>query len=369
MIQRSEASNDSIAEEKGFPSGAEQPSEASKESVTETVDFDEMFVRQHGGASAHSDDRQGHAGPHVGRLEPYDLPGEDEVKSEPQLLTKEGVKLAVQGPIDLNGRMTISFPNKASYTGRLQDGTAHGEGQFEAADGSVYTGEWANGVAEGNGVLQLPDGTRYEGEFANDVFHGEGKLEDVKGYFFEGAWERGLPNGFGKLVTPKGDKMEGIFVNGELTGQGKYESAESKRYEGEFVEFDFCGHGRCEWPNGMVYVGYFVSNVPEGEGELRLADGATITSKLWRDGVPGKDVVAKTADGRDATVVSQKGQGKGDGHRGNRMERVNTRQAYEFGHVTALSKWMRAQDLDSNADDESVVMMSRGSSGISDIEF
>ncbi|MFT7514065.1 MAG: hypothetical protein ACI9QL_003281 [Candidatus Omnitrophota bacterium] len=93
-------------------------------------------------------------------------------------------------------------PNAWKYDGEWKDGSMHGQGRMQFADGWEYAGAFVNGNMHGQGTLVYPDTTVYEGQFKNGKMDGFGKLTYPDGWSFVGTWRDGQISGSGTLVNP-----------------------------------------------------------------------------------------------------------------------------------------------------------------------
>lgn len=74
----------------------------------------------------------------------------------------------------LDGQVTYSYRNGASYVGGYSNGLPHGSGRLTYANGDVYEGEFSNGDLAGVGKYTFADGSVYQGEFENSLPNGSG---------------------------------------------------------------------------------------------------------------------------------------------------------------------------------------------------
>jgi hypothetical protein len=212
----------------------------------------------------------------------------------------------------------------AEYTGAWRNGLRHGHGRQHLADGSEYVGEWAAGERHGRGVwrharrdevetwrAETPAFSasaiaEYDGEWRHGAMEGEGHLTYLVGSTYEGQLSRGVYHGHGVLRTIDGREVEGTFVDGRATGHATVLLASGELYEGELLEDERHGRGRCVYANGDVYEGEWqhgarhgargrmvyarsgayeggwAADAPEGEGELRMADGRVVVGTWTR---------------------------------------------------------------------------------------
>ncbi len=122
---------------------------------------------------------------------------------------------------------TISWDG-GTYTGELEDGMPHGEGEWVSQGGEWYSGEWREGLFHGKGEWEHPSGESYNGRWLRGEYSGDGLWSHPSGERYEGRWLNGLFHGNGTWWGPDGDKFEGRFSEGKWHGRGKYTSSDGK---------------------------------------------------------------------------------------------------------------------------------------------
>eukprot|EP00635_Sarcinochrysidales_sp_CCMP3193_P004963 CAMPEP_0118899356 /NCGR_PEP_ID=MMETSP1166-20130328/5946_1 /TAXON_ID=1104430 /ORGANISM="Chrysoreinhardia sp, Strain CCMP3193" /LENGTH=824 /DNA_ID=CAMNT_0006838483 /DNA_START=1 /DNA_END=2475 /DNA_ORIENTATION=- len=138
----------------------------------------------------------------------------------------------------------LRYKSGAVYSGSFVEGLKHGDGTFDATDGSrfegqwredkvlkgtmryadgrVYDGEWQNGKRHGVGSCTYPNASRYNGEWRCDVRRGDGALEHDDGSSYRGAWKDNQPHGHGVYTFASGDTFRGEWRQGKKI-RGDYE--------------------------------------------------------------------------------------------------------------------------------------------------
>ena len=128
-----------------------------------------------------------------------------------------------------NGAITINLPNGDTYTGEVQNGKYHGQGQYYfKTQNAVYRGEFVSGRQHGPGVL------------SNAV---------TSEAIYDGLWEYGKKTGLGNYFYGSEEYYNGEWKNDEKEGNG-------------FFSF-----------RGGSYNGQWIRNRAGGRGNLKLADG------------------------------------------------------------------------------------------------
>ena len=78
-----------------------------------------------------------------------------------------------------------------TYFGEREDGSPHGLGVKEWADGNRYSGEFRRSKEDGLGVFDFVDGSSFAGEFSQSVFHGVGVFKSKTGRLYCGEFHHG----------------------------------------------------------------------------------------------------------------------------------------------------------------------------------
>lgn len=128
-----------------------------------------------------------------------------------------------------DGVITINLPNGDSYTGDIQNGKYHGQGEyFFKGQNLVYRGTFVEGRQHGQGVLSLASTSEA---------------------IYDGTWELGRKNGLGNYLYGLEEYYNGEWKNDEKEGNG-------------FFSFQ-----------GGSYNGQWTRNRAGGRGNLKLSDG------------------------------------------------------------------------------------------------
>ena len=131
------------------------------------------------------------------------------------------------------GKAWIYSENGDTYSGYIEDGKKHGEGQFKwGDDGSCYSGMFADNMKNGKGVYVFADGSMYEGDYENDEKHGKGKFTWASGDIYEGDYVHDLYKGKGTYTWSTGEYYEGDFDHNTIHGWGTYHWVSGRTYEG-----------------------------------------------------------------------------------------------------------------------------------------
>ncbi len=99
------------------------------------------------------------------------------------------------------------------YVGEWRNGSAHGQGTWTYANGTVYVGQFKEDKFDGQGALTFESGMSYRGEFKEDKFDGQGTLTSESGMSFRGEFREGKPIGISDILT---DGFKGC-INSEIS--------------------------------------------------------------------------------------------------------------------------------------------------------
>lgn len=193
-----------------------------------------------------------------------------------------------------HGRGIRQFSNESRYEGDFFEGDMTGQASFSTTD-YQYVGSFREGEFEGQGKISYNNGVVYEGEFLNSLYHGVGVSDSAEGGRYEGEFKENYYHGKGEIVYKDGSVYRGQFEAGQYQGQGRF-SAEEIWYEGEFVDNQFSGKGEYQDARGNRYAGLTNEWLAHGEGELILADGATMKGVFEYGSLEGRGE-KKLADG------------------------------------------------------------------------
>ena len=80
---------------------------------------------------------------------------------------------------------------KIYYSGDIEDGKPHGEGEAEFPNGHSYFGDWLEGQRHGEGAMTYDDGSEYNGDWFEDKKHGQGTYTWSHGEQYTGEWLEG----------------------------------------------------------------------------------------------------------------------------------------------------------------------------------
>lgn len=156
------------------------------------------------------------------------------------------------------GTATVRLFNGA-YTGALQNGLFHGQGQFKWDSGHTYQGMYVNGQMQGQGTFTWPDGTRYVGTFSNGRRDGNGDIFWRDGSIFSGTFSSGNLVGEGTLRLRNKSSISGTFIqNNDETNTAGITTPES---------------GKITFTDGTSFEGEIASNYPGIEGIYLTASG------------------------------------------------------------------------------------------------
>ncbi|XP_034338259.2 MORN repeat-containing protein 1 isoform X5 [Magallana gigas] len=199
-----------------------------------------------------------------------------------------------------SGHGIYQYENKYfRYEGQWRNGTKHGHGKLQMADGSYYEGTFSNGEIDGKGMRFFSQtGSKYTGQFVKGELHGRGTMVYADGSMYEGEWYRNRKHGYGIMKTlgsnssevyegsydknmkhgvgtmmyakkirsdgcRNGDRYEGMWVNDMREGRGILYSNDGSVYEGNFQGDSFSGRGVMHHISGLIYDGLWVNGFPE----------------------------------------------------------------------------------------------------------
>lgn len=199
-----------------------------------------------------------------------------------------------------SGHGIYQYENKYfRYEGQWRNGTKHGQGKLQMADGSYYEGTFSNGEIDGKGMRFFSqNGSKYTGQFVKGELHGRGTMVYADGSMYEGEWYRNRKHGYGIMKTlgsnssevyegsydknmkhgvgtmmyakkirsdgcRNGDRYEGMWVNDMREGRGILYSNDGSVYEGNFQGDSFSGRGVMHHISGLIYDGLWVNGFPE----------------------------------------------------------------------------------------------------------
>ncbi len=198
--------------------------------------------------------------------------------------------LAGCGPEQFGGGTAL--PDGSVYTGELENGLFHGEGELNWPDGRHYEGEFNQGQMSGEGRMVFADGCTYAGEFQRGDFHGQGHyacgdavwdgefrqgelvqgtVTSAGGDTYRGEFQEYAPHGQGHRTTADGTDYEGTFEYGYLV-EGSYRDDEGYQYQGEFEYTYYNGEGELTRPDGTIIRANFQYGEASGEG-VRIREG------------------------------------------------------------------------------------------------
>lgn len=83
------------------------------------------------------------------------------------------------------------MPDGRKFDGIMKAGKMF-NGTLTFPDKACYTGEFKNGSMEGKAVMKYPDGKVYEGQSVDGNPNGQGKMTDKKGKVQQGMWKDGM---------------------------------------------------------------------------------------------------------------------------------------------------------------------------------
>ncbi|WP_237060265.1 C13 family peptidase [Microbulbifer sediminum] len=194
------------------------------------------------------------------------------------------------GPEQFGGGTAL--PDGAVYSGNMENGLFHGQGELNWPDGRHYQGTFSLGQMSGQGRMVFADGCIYEGEFREGDFHGsghyacgdavwegefrqgelvKGSVSSASGDTYEGEFQDFTPHGQGHRTTADGADYEGTFEYGYMV-QGNYRDEAGYRYEGEFQYTYYNGEGELTRPDGTIIRANFEYGEANGEG-VRIREG------------------------------------------------------------------------------------------------
>lgn len=159
------------------------------------------------------------------------------------------------------------------YVGGFNEGKFEGLGKIIYDSGIVYEGEFFNSLYHGNGVFEASDGSRYEGEFKDNYYDGLGKVVYQNENVYQGQFKAGQYHGQGRYSL-EGAWYEGEFLDNKLSGDGEYLDAQGNRYKGQVSEWLAHGEGELTLAEGAILKGNFEHGFLEGKGEKRAVDGS-----------------------------------------------------------------------------------------------
>jgi len=148
-------------------------------------------------------------------------------------------------PQQLRGRQKLVSQDGAIYEGEMSgDGTRHGEGSCNFADGSRYTGQWKEDKMAGTGVMYWPNGARYQGQFQRSSQHGEGSFWWPNGRQYSGQWICGRQHGRGSILATDGTVLcNGRWRRGQLLEQPPSDTAAASHSNTSFEGHQAPQHG------------------------------------------------------------------------------------------------------------------------------
>ena len=93
------------------------------------------------------------------------------------------------------------------YQGETKDGIPDGEGQHNILrfhNNNNYQGQFREGTMHGKGIFQWADGHSYVGSFENNDMHGHGRYKCSCGTIRKGNWSHGERVPGGHIIKPDG---------------------------------------------------------------------------------------------------------------------------------------------------------------------
>ena len=104
----------------------------------------------------------------------------------------------------LNGKVSFTWSDGASFDGYYKEGLAEGKGKKKYASGSVYDGDWKNGLPNGKGVLKNDDGRIFDGDWKDGYLDGKVTLTWPSGQTYVGDYKKGQRDGYGVVKNAAG---------------------------------------------------------------------------------------------------------------------------------------------------------------------
>ncbi|KAJ0406189.1 hypothetical protein P43SY_000373 [Pythium insidiosum] len=129
---------------------------------------------------------------------------------------------AFRDGIEHGDRMTITFPDGATYEGEMTDGKITGYGKYTSSTGVVDEGFFRDGLLQGENCRRtFPDGTIQRGTFVDGELHGRGLLRERNGDEYDGFFDVGDKSGRGTAYFDKRRcKHVGFWFENMMNGRG-----------------------------------------------------------------------------------------------------------------------------------------------------
>jgi hypothetical protein len=150
-----------------------------------------------------------------------------------------------------------SWPRKGesvTWTGRVVDGKAHGEGTVQWFTNGIpttaYKGELKGGVADGHGIAR-GRGEEYEGQWkAGSLVATNGTIKYAGGNWYRGEIKDGFKMGRGEEMMKGGVKYVGEFKYDRFDGEGQLLLPNGDRIRGEWRDSKLQGVGTYHTKGG-----------------------------------------------------------------------------------------------------------------------